>query len=185
MLGVTKTDSAENDLYEKPWGESGLTANDKLFFLSARELVDYVGTYQHAPGRTATDAAHSAGRWWLRSPNATFSYLAGMVLEGGDVVTQEVRFDWTARPAFNLDLNSVLFTSAAEGGKPDGGLTEVPEYTGNEWKLTLLDKSRSFTASVNSSINQTEGYTGWTVDIQYTGAGTGNNEYVSAMQAGA
>lgn len=50
----------------------------------------------------------------------------------------------TVRPAFNLNLNSVLFASAAVGGKPDGGLTEVSEYSGNEWKLTLLDSRRNF-----------------------------------------
>ena len=37
----------------------------------------------------------------------------------------------TVRPAFNLNLNSVLFASAAVGGKPDGGLTPISEYSGN------------------------------------------------------
>ena len=48
------------------------------------------------------------------------------------------------------NLNSVLFTSAAVGGKPDGGLTEVPEYSGNEWKLTLLDLSLIHISEVRS-----------------------------------
>ena len=37
--------------------------------------------------------------------------------------------DWAARPAFNLNSDSILFTSAADGGKTDaavnGNLTEV------------------------------------------------------------
>ena len=41
----------------------------------------------------------------------------------------------TVRPAFNLNLNSVLFASAAVGGKPDGGLTpkfpNTAETSGN------------------------------------------------------
>ena len=48
------------------------------------------------------------------------------------------------RPAFNLNPDAVLFTSAAVDGKPDGGLTPISEHTGNEWKLTLLDNSRNF-----------------------------------------
>lgn len=90
------------------------------------------------------------------------------------------------RPAFNLDLTSVLFTSAAVGGKADstvdGNLTEVAAYDGNEWKLTLKDGDRSgFTASTTSATTQVENYSNWTVDVAYSGAQTGSNEYVSAM----
>ena len=173
--------------------EGGNNTTDKIFLLSDAEARNKA-YFADRDSRIATNTAYVAGRisafwggspWWLRSPgesafNAAFVYEDGFVSRGGSYVIIANR---AVRPAFNLDLNSVLFTSAANGGKPDGGLTEVPEYTGNEWKLTLLDKSRSFTASTNSSTNQTEGYTGWTVDIQYTGAGTGNNEYVSAMLA--
>ena len=51
MFGVAKIDSAESSLYDYPWRESSLTANDKLFFLSVRELADYVGNYIVAQGR--------------------------------------------------------------------------------------------------------------------------------------
>ena len=94
--------------------------------------------------------------------------------------------DWgdnraAVRPAMNLSTagNNILFISAAEGGKPAGGLAEISEYTGNEWKLTLLDSSRSgFTVTTTdlSAYNR-----GGTVKIGYTGAKTGTNEYVSAM----
>ncbi len=57
MFGVAKIDSAESSLYDYPWRESSLTANDKLFFLSVRELADYVGNYIVAPGLVATDTA--------------------------------------------------------------------------------------------------------------------------------
>ena len=49
MLGLVKTDSAEDDLYSISWGESSLTATDKLFFLSVQELADYVGNYDAVP----------------------------------------------------------------------------------------------------------------------------------------
>ena len=75
--------------------------------------------------------------------------------------------------------NNILFVSAAEGGKPAGGLAEISEYTGNEWKLTLLDSSRSGFAVTTTDLSA---YTrGGTVKIGYTGAKTGTNEYVSAM----
>lgn len=55
MFGVAKTDSGESGLYSIPWGESRLTANDKLFFLSVRELADYVGNYcEHQDWRQQT-----------------------------------------------------------------------------------------------------------------------------------
>lgn len=83
--------------------------------------------------------------WWLRSPGAknrdvaSVDGFANIDHDGVDISNM-----WGVRPAFKLNLNSVLFASAAVGGKPDGGLTEVPEYSGSEWKLTLLDSSRSF-----------------------------------------
>ena len=85
------------------------------------------------------------------------------------------------RPAMNLSTagNNILFISAAEGGKPAGGLAEIPEYTGNEWKLTLKDSSRSgfsvTTAEVSTSTK------GGTVEISYNDAKTGDNEYISVL----
>ena len=71
--------------------------------------------------------------WWLRSPYAIFTTYAGVVFGDGPVYAYVVSGVWAARPAFNLNLNSVLFASAAVGGKPNGGLTPIPEYSGNEW----------------------------------------------------
>lgn len=183
MLGVTKTDSAESSLYDYPWGESSLTAKDKLFFLSVRELADYVGNYDKAPGLLATDTAQGAGAWGLRSPYAAIrDNSAGAVDLYGDVYVFSVSNVWAARPAFNLNLNSVLFSSAAEGGKADAAvddnLTEVG--TGSaEWKLTLKDTSRSFNASASNTLVRA----GENLTVTYSGAGTGENEYVSAMIA--
>ena len=173
MLGTAKTDDAEN-LYYADWDASSLTANDKMFFLSARELGDYIGNK-----RVASDTAQNAGTWWLRSPCSAISDKAGAVDSDGNVISGSVNSDFAARPAVNLDLNSVLFTSAAVGGKPDGGLTAVSAYSGNEWKMTLLDSSRSgFNVTVKSVSTSTSGIN---ADIEYSGAKTGANEYVSAL----
>ena len=44
MLGVKKTDNGESNLYSNNWGTSSLTSNDKMFFLSVRELTNLVGS---------------------------------------------------------------------------------------------------------------------------------------------
>lgn len=123
--------------------------------------------------------------WWLRSPgidgdDAAVVTGVGLVGFGGLYVSRE----FGVRPAFHLDLNSVLFTSAAVGGKAgDGELTAVGDYTGSEWKLTLLDSSRSsFTVDASEAETSVEvGYTSWSIPVDYSGAQTGANEYVSAL----
>ena len=192
MLGITKTDSAENSLYSLSWGESSLTADDKMFFLSVRELADYVGSYDGAPGLTATTVDGSAGVWWLRSPYAYYTDDAGAVGMDGPVSYSIVYIVWAARPAFNLDLTSVLFTSAAAGGKiPAAGsggnqggeaadaIFEIGDYDGSEWKLTLLDNNRIFAVTEEAA----SGKPGDTITLNYAGATTGTNEYISVIIA--
>ena len=118
--------------------------------------------------------------WWLRSPGAknrdvaSVDGFANIDHDGIDISNI-----WGVRPAFNLNMNSVLFASAAVGGKPDGGLTEVSKYSGNEWKLTLLDSSRSFAVTEKTVSAAPDD----TVTLNYKGATTGKNEYISVILA--
>ena len=121
--------------------------------------------------------------WWLRSPGSDKYRLAVVRSEGS---VQYSGFSVlifnnhrTVRPAFNLNLNSVLFASAAVGGKPDGGLTPIPEYSGNEWKLTLLDSRRNFAVTEKTVSAAPDD----TVTLNYKGATTGKNEYISVILA--
>ena len=120
-----------------------------------------------------------SSNWWLRSPGEE-DYIDGIpsaVVRGGGVLYFGLNVTrwYGVRPAFSLKSSSVLFTSAAVGGKPDGGLTPISEYTGNEWKLTLSDSDRSgFLATLKS-------HSGNSVRFDYKGAKTGANEYISAM----
>ena len=134
----------------------------------------------------ALDPAHPnwvESSWWLRSPGSKTFYVAIVSSDGSvqysGVSIRKQNNHLTVRPAFNLNLNSVLFTSAAVGGKPDGGLTAVPEYSGNEWKLTLLDSSRNFAVTEKTA----DGYPNDTITLNYSGATTGANEYISAIIA--
>ena len=134
----------------------------------------------------ALDPAHPnwvTSSWWLRSPGSKTFYVAIVSSDGSvqysGISIRKQNNHLTVRPAFNLNLNSVLFASAAVGGKPDGGLTAVPEYSGNEWKLTLLDSSRNFAVTekaVSADPNDT-------ITLNYSGATTGANEYISAIIA--
>ena len=134
----------------------------------------------------ALDPAHPnwvTSSWYLRSPGSKTFYVAivssdGSVQYSGASIRKKNNHR-TVRPAFNLNLNSVLFASAAVGGKPDGGLTAVPEYSGNEWKLTLLDSSRSFAVTKKTAVAAPDD----TVTLNYKGATTGINEYISAIIA--
>ena len=118
--------------------------------------------------------------WWLRSPSELPN--AAAYVEGNGNIQYhglyDFRSEYGVRPAFNLNSDSVLFASAAVGGKPEGGLTEVSEYSGNEWKLTLRDSSRSFSVTSNKTVTAAPG---GTVEITYTGTETGGNEYVSVL----
>ena len=121
--------------------------------------------------------------WWLRSPGSN-KYNVAVVRSEGSVqysgysvlIFNNYR---TVRPAFNLNMNSVLFASAAVGGKPDGGLTEVSKYSGNEWKLTLLDSRRNFAVTEKTVSAAPDD----TVTLNYKGATTGKNEYISVILA--
>ena len=119
-------------------------------------------------------------RYWLRSFEP-WDKLPFMVGENASLMG-----DWgdnpsAVRPAMNLTTtgNNILFISAAEGGKPFGGLTEIGKYTGNEWKLTLLDSSRSGFSVITAAVSTTN--YGGDIQIEYSGAQTGDNEYIAVL----
>ncbi|MBS6722281.1 MAG: Ig-like domain-containing protein [Clostridiales bacterium] len=192
VLATTKSDSAYTSTsFGYAYGVSSLSG-DKVFFLSAEEAENSAYGFTDDNARIA-NYGNSAGYWWLRSPYAYGTSIAGLVDDDGDVDIRSVDYDWAARPAFNLDLNSVLFISAAEGGKISaaasggnqggeaaGSIFEIGDYTGNEWKLTLKDESRIFSASVNGQTD-VSAQAGDSVQITYSGARTGGNEYVSVL----
>ena len=180
ILSTTKSDEAfTSSTHNASFAAStNILNSDQVFFLSAQEAENGQYGFTDEAARVANYGAY-ASVWWLRSPFAKFTSSAGAVNGLGEVYDCGVGNVWAARPAFNLNLNSVLFASAAVGGKPDGGLTAVPEYSGNEWKLTLLDNSNNFAVTekaVSADPNDT-------ITLNYSGATTGANEYISAIIA--
>ena len=158
----------------------GQVDNAVFWPLSAKEAIAVNNDLR------ALDPAHPnwvTTGWWLRSPGSDKYHLAVVRSEGSVqysgysvLIFNNYR---TVRPAFNLNMNSVLFASAAVGGKPDGGLTEVSKYSGNEWKLTLLDSRRNFAVTEKTVSAAPDD----TVTLNYKGATTGANEYISAIIA--
>ena len=158
----------------------GQVDNAVFWPLSAKEAIAVNNDLR------ALDPAHPnwvTSSWYLRSPGSHAYYVAivssdGSVQYSGVSILKENNHR-TVRPAFNLNLNSVLFASAAVGGKPEGGLTPISDYSGNEWKLTLLDNSSNFAVTEKA----VSGAPDDTVTLHYTGATTGINEYISAIIA--
>ena len=104
-----------------------------------------------------------------------------MVSASGGVSAEWVNDTNAARPAFNLKPDSVLLVSAAVGGKGAAdGIFKIPEYSGDEWKLTLLDDTRTFRVTETAAV----GKPGGSVTLNFSGARTGQNEYISAIIEG-
>lgn len=193
VLATTKTDAAYKATSVKPPIDflGSELKGDTVFFLSAEEVESSAyGFIDNAARLAYFGNTGNWGAWWLRSPDKLNSAVAGTITRSptstagslsGNFVDND--YSYTARPAFNLDLDAVLFTSAAVGGKSatgmESGLTAVDAYDGSEWKLTLLDDSRDF------DVTETDisGDPGDTITLHYTGASTGDNEYISVILA--
>lgn len=189
-----------------PTANVSATDTDKIFLLSVEEAekTDYgftgnasltstrvaVNTAYVASINTSMSPAGEADIWWLRSPGLTGDFAAlvnnyGLVDTTGNSVDY---YDVAVRPALNINLSSIILTSAAEGGKISGttgadSLKEVNAYTGNEWKLTVNDRSRD--GSGKFTAKRTDRNTlarGAELKISYSGAVTGSDkEFVSAI----
>ena len=123
----------------------------------------------------SNSGAEIAEQWWLRTQDG---YNVYYVAQDGSIGSNFSSYDCGVRPAFNLKLDSVLFSSAAKDGKnSSGSLSTIGSYNGNEWKLTLKDTSRTFAVIETEVTGKSEG----TITLNYTGATFGTNEYVSII----
>lgn len=182
VLKTTKSDTAYPTSNPAYIASENILNGDRVFFLSAEEASESSYGFREDDGRIAMYGTEY-GVWWLRSactpdvssPGVNDIY-AGVIDPDGSQKGYSVDDHYyAARPAFNLNPDSVLLTSAAAGGKPEG-FSEVAECgkRGREWKLTLLDESRNnFNARIRKVATD--------YSVAWTGATTGTNEYVSAL----
>ncbi|MDF2614119.1 MAG: S-layer protein [Clostridia bacterium] len=128
--------------------------------------------------------------WWLRSPSY-MTDLADCVVSWGQVFGGWVTSHMGVRPAFKLDMSNVLFASDAYGGgvkkgTPSSTLNSVQD-TSNDKKLTLIDKydesSNPTGQKTISAVAKGKYIPGdpTEIEINYSGATTGANQYLSAM----
>ena len=177
VLATSKSDALYGMYYA---ASDNILDGDKVFFLSAEEAENAAYGFTDDNARIA-NYGDSAYVWWLRSPRRMNPDSAGTVNEKGAVIGEWVGQTNAARPAFNLKPDSVLLVSAAVGGKGTAdGMFKIPEYSGDEWKLTLLDDTRTFRVTETTAA----GKPGGTVTLNFSEPRTGQNEYISAIIEG-
>ena len=177
VLATSKSDALYGMYYDT---SDNILDGDKVFFLSAEEAENAAYGFTDDNARIANYGDSAVG-WWLRSPRRMNPDSAGTVNENGAVIGEWVNQTNAARPAFNLKPDSVLLVTAAVGGKGTAdGMLKIPEYSGDEWKLTLLDDTRTFKVTETTAA----GKPGGTVTLNFSNPRTGQNEYISAIIEG-
>ncbi len=151
ILETTKDDAAYSDFA----ASDNILNGDRVFFMSAEEAENSEYGFINDAARVANYGDNS-GVWWLRSPAADDTDLVAGVVSGC-VSGNRVYDGCAARPAFNLDLNSVLFTSAARNGKPDGGLQAIPSQPQTVWTVGQWDFNDTSDSSGNGNTLTTNG----------------------------
>lgn len=192
-----KTTKLKNDDNPEYGTMGGNDTEDRIFLLSIDEAKNenygFTNNYSDTTTREAknTDYAkkqgagtNSAGNglWWLRSPGY-YTYTAAVVNGNGYLDCDGGYIDnygTAVRPAFNLNLKFAILTSAAVNGKSTAvGSDSLKSPNQGEivdWKLTLNDESRR-----NFKVDSVTTCDGKTLNIEYSGALEGDNEYISAI----
>lgn len=122
--------------------------------------------------------------YWLRSPGlndnyAAYVFYSGYVYPDGDYVSLNLN---VVRPAFDLPLDSLLFTSSASGtsgAKDDGKWQSSADLTTDGTKkLTMISKDLQPLGITNPEIVTGSKKPGDTIKISYDNAITGNAKNV-------
>ena len=186
LWAIFETDKAAgtSDVYDIEWSDAALN-DDKVFFLSAAELAEYISA-ANDDSKLVAKLDGEAAPWWLRSARKDGTLDAGVVTDTGKVVYGQAYLNWAARPAMNLWDSYVVSTSPAVGGKADavdGTLSTIGTEKPDAWKVTVFDPSRPMVtaAPANGGSGFTVTVNGGKVALNYSGALLGANEYVSVL----
>lgn len=164
---IAQTTLAEKDQYSVNNGhimKDCLTTNP-VFSLSGAEINELY---------TTGDAGRNAGSCWLRSVHPS-GYGASTVTVSGSFGMASLNKQDGVNPAFNVNLSSILFASENQTDKTDA-LSPVHTSTATQWKLTLLDSSKTVqvTKGCNVTRMDADGSTTVTVPYNYTDSNTTN-----------
>ena len=146
------------------------------------ELTDY-GVSQGVS--SITEGNKKYGPWWLRSPGSKVT-LALYVTNDGYLYNSSVDDGAIGlRPAFHLNLESLLFTSPAVGGKQDGLTASLYKQSyvsddkeRDEHKLTLATNTYKL---VSADVTSGKITAAASVDVAYSGASTGAGYHLAAV----
>jgi hypothetical protein len=173
----------------------GSPTTDRIFFLSIAEAVSGFADDASRQSRNTgyaerINGMYAAGNpyfWWLRSPGSSVSD-AAIVGDSGPVYASGSGVNDSAigvRPALNLNLSSVFFTSAAAGGKSVLTIPSLTDNTspgpGDDLKLTLKDPSQTLTVIASEAQKTQSVSLPGSLEFSYVGARTGTNQYVSCI----
>jgi hypothetical protein len=201
VIAYTSVANDDNPTYHTSGGEP---TTDKIFFLSISEAMNPLYGFADNTGadasRESPNTAYAASRdsamygenvpdyWWLRSPGY-YDIYAAFVGDGGsvDVIGDSVAYSAVGvRAAFNLNLSSLIFTSAAAGGKSIP--SNLPSLTNNTspainsaLKLTVLDTSQTLEVTATDAQSTQSVNLPGDLGFSYTNAATGANQYVSCI----
>ncbi len=160
---------------------TGILKDEKLFFLSVDEVRNPVYGLGTAASRVAMNGS-TAMAYWLRSPvegSITFVALAALVdptgkLVAGNTATTSVDGeDMGARPAFNLNPEMILFTTAADNsGHQD--FAPVPEASVGEWKIAAADE---FSYKEGVSLDKVSVVAGGSITVTHPSTNSINSHY--------
>ena len=188
VLATVKSDAASTNAGNSQFpAVENILNGDKVFLPSVEEMKS---TKYGFSSENDLIAYHDGtdGEWWMRSAG-TGKSVADAEYNGArteyKIYTKLAASGHSyARPAFNLSKNDVLFVCTADGvktGTEGSTLTAIESNLSSKWKLTLLDESRDFSVTET----EVEKFAGGTLTLHYTGAQTGENEYISAIFYGA
>ena len=165
----------------------GALEGDKLFLLSAEEADIYLPSQTQRVARYGS-ASGATANWWLRSSSTTNN--AGNVNTSGVLNYSNANYDTIGvRPALNLNLESVIFTSAASetsgkssASEASGDAIFVPLAKSTDtagFKLTLKDETNF---GVEAKLLKKNADNSYTVAYENAKLPTGaGNVYVSAI----
>ena len=135
----------------------------------------------------ADETVRSYGNsWWLRSSVAA-SFVHSASNDGYQRgLADPASEDGAVRPALNLNLASVLFTSAASGSKSKPGavgtsLSAADSVTNTEIKFTMQDTSQTLSVAATAAQSTQSVSTNNSLAFSYSNATTGTNQYVSCI----
>ena len=174
---VSKTEDPIQ-LFNLNWGETELI-EEQIFFLSVQEIADYFNPEDNYKGLSTTALSAGAPYWWLRTAHAEhkgmdgFEY-GGIVIDGDRVFDYNVYSSMGARPVINLMTDNVLLFEPASDVKDVGSVGPIQANDERTWKVVVQDASRTLSLGAAS-------LDGTVLSVDYSGAATGQNEYISLV----